>query len=216
MPVRSALKFARLAYYSIRYFTDVPYMLVFMNNQSNLETRKALVGISKNHQVWCFEDNTDFNKSRIINTAMRHCFQSPEVKYGLVIDSDVVVEPEWLSGLLATLNSQEESGIVSPRMNAKPAVSFGDVTGTCMLFRREVFERLRGFDEVLFDGEQDMDFCARAEEIGFRSATAENVRIHHFGGATVKALQHQLKSVEETSKEVFVKHPVKEGDHVRV
>ncbi|MCH1521656.1 MAG: hypothetical protein L7T80_02370 [Arenicellales bacterium] len=58
--------------------------------------------------------------------------------------------------------------------------SFSAVTAACMLTRREVFESLRGFDEALAVGFQDVDLCLRAANKGYQSlCSAEAVLFHH-------------------------------------
>ena len=58
--------------------------------------------------------------------------------------------------------------------------SFSAVTAACMLARREVFESLRGFDEELAVGFQDVDLCLRAANKGYQSlCSAEAVLFHH-------------------------------------
>jgi hypothetical protein len=58
--------------------------------------------------------------------------------------------------------------------------SFSAVTAACMLIRRDVFETLRGFDEALAVGFQDVDLCLRAANEGYQSlCSAEAVLFHH-------------------------------------
>jgi len=198
MLVRGQLKFAQLAYYAIRYFTDYPHTICFVNNQSDLKTRHTIQGISVNHNLWTIHDHREFNKGALANVGLRHCFQSPNVKYGVLVDSDIVVGPEWLSGLIGHLNRFTECGVVSPRMNRLPPKSFGSVTGSCMVFHRGVFEQLGGFKEGLSDGE-DFEFCDRVEKLGLTCDCASGIEVHHFGGITRRAVESAVKSSDLTS-----------------
>ena len=65
-----------------------------------------------------------------------------------------------------------------------PAVTkrrrFQAVTAACMLVRRDLFEELAGFDEGYRNGFEDVDFCLRAGEKGYRVLYApESVVVHH-------------------------------------
>jgi hypothetical protein len=58
--------------------------------------------------------------------------------------------------------------------------SFSAVTAACLLIRRDIFEALRGFDEALAVGFQDVDLCLRAANEGYQSlCSAEAVLFHH-------------------------------------
>jgi N-acetylglucosaminyl-diphospho-decaprenol L-rhamnosyltransferase len=53
------------------------------------------------------------------------------------------------------------------------------VAGMFMLWRAEVFERLRGFDEGFFLYYEDVDVCARLRQTGLRIAMTPDVRVIH-------------------------------------
>jgi len=58
------------------------------------------------------------------------------------------------------------------------------VTGACMLFRRSVFAELHGFDEAFAVDYNDIDFCLRARERGYRVVWAADAELYHFECAT--------------------------------
>jgi GT2 family glycosyltransferase len=58
------------------------------------------------------------------------------------------------------------------------------VTGACMMVRRDVFEELGGFDETLRVAFNDIDFCLRAREKGYRTVYTPHARLFHFESAT--------------------------------
>jgi GT2 family glycosyltransferase len=59
------------------------------------------------------------------------------------------------------------------------------VTAACMLVRREVFERVRGFDEVVFPIDfSDTDLCLRIGEIGYRVVFTPHAELIHHESAT--------------------------------
>jgi len=58
------------------------------------------------------------------------------------------------------------------------------VMGAFFLVRREVFEKLRGFDERFFVYLEDLDFSYRAKQAGWDSAYLADVQAFHYGGGT--------------------------------
>lgn len=114
----------------------------------------------------------------------------------LYIDSDVVVEKDMLKHLVASLNADPKIGIVTPMIlylsdknwvnqaGSFVNLSTGRVTvgwgpkkdflkacevqnsGTAMLIRRSVIDKIGGFDEW-FLCYFDPDFCLRAKKAGF-------------------------------------------------
>ncbi|MBP8638421.1 MAG: glycosyltransferase [Dictyoglomi bacterium] len=59
------------------------------------------------------------------------------------------------------------------------------VVGFCMLIKREVIEKIGGFDPLYESGNfEDDDFCIRAIRAGFKIKIANDVFIHHYGNKT--------------------------------
>src|SRR5262249_20880414 len=72
---------------------------------------------------------------------------------------------------------------------ARKAMQVDRLTGFCLLVRREVLDRVGGYDEQyglgFFD---DDDLCVRAQEAGCRLLVGLNVFVHHFGSRTFAGL----------------------------
>ena len=51
-------------------------------------------------------------------------------------------------------------------------ISYTAVTAACLLVRREVFEKVGGFDERLAVGYNDTDFCLRVRAAGYKNILA--------------------------------------------
>lgn len=58
------------------------------------------------------------------------------------------------------------------------------VTGACMLVRKDVFEEVGGFDERMPHNFNDVAFCARLFELGYRNVVTCAQPIQHIEGAT--------------------------------
>ena len=62
---------------------------------------------------------------------------------------------------------------------------FPAVTGACLLMRRSVFEKLRGFDESYSMYVEDVDLCLRVWEVGYRVVYCPRSVVTHFESASI-------------------------------
>jgi GT2 family glycosyltransferase len=62
--------------------------------------------------------------------------------------------------------------------------NYSAVTAACMLVRREAFEAVGGFDEQLKVAFNDVDFCLRVREKGYRMAWTPYAELYHHESAT--------------------------------
>ncbi|MCK4404044.1 MAG: glycosyltransferase family 2 protein [candidate division Zixibacteria bacterium] len=60
------------------------------------------------------------------------------------------------------------------------------VSGSCLLTKREVFEKIGLLDELFFMYVEDVDFCYRAKNAGFSVYYFPNVEIVHYIGESTK------------------------------
>lgn len=133
--------------------------------------------------------------------------------YVVVINSDVVVTPEWLDRLVACAESDPRIAFVNPLTNAAPHIevpiapganffgmdrhvrdhaprAYPDVVtgvGFCMLLRRSALEQVGWFDEAYGKGYcEESDLCMRLTASGYRTVVADDVYVYHKGGGSFK------------------------------
>jgi len=58
------------------------------------------------------------------------------------------------------------------------------VTGACLLVAKELYERVGGFDEALPLNYNDMDFCMRVRQAGFRIVVDPFAQLYHYESAS--------------------------------
>lgn len=131
--------------------------------------------------------------------------------FALLLNSDVIVTPRWLEGLLEAAESDPKIAAVNPLTNyaaninlpMAPGLSFGDMhsyvqanvprdvfdvvtsVGFCLLLRRTALTELGLFDEVFGMGYcEESDLAMRLTTHGWRTVTAPWVYVYHKGGAT--------------------------------
>ena len=131
--------------------------------------------------------------------------------YLLLLNSDVLVAPDWLERLLACAESDPRIAAVNPLSNRAdnidlpmaPGASYlamneflatersgqcHDVVtgvGFCLLLRRSALARVGRFDPVYEQGYcEESDLCMRLTTAGFRTVVAEDVYVYHRGGGS--------------------------------
>lgn len=70
------------------------------------------------------------------------------------------------------------------RLNDNPDITeeVEAISGAGMMFRRVVFETIGGFDETFFFYGEDLDFCKRVFDNGWKTVYVSEAKIIHFGG----------------------------------
>ena len=62
--------------------------------------------------------------------------------------------------------------------------NYSAVTGACMMTRREIFKQVGGFDERFSTDFNDVDYCLKIREKGFRIVSTPFAELIHYEGAT--------------------------------
>lgn len=144
------------------------------------------------------------------------CFMRPEVgvagakllfEDGLIQHAGMTANPNcdnahFNQNLAADAWGYECSAVLPSDMNM--------VTGACQMTRRDVFERLGGYDEELAVGFNDSDYCLRVREAGYSVAFMPYALLHHreFSSRGREAADVRLKSRLLREKAYMIaKHP---------
>ncbi|MGB2680030.1 MAG: glycosyltransferase family 2 protein, partial [Candidatus Competibacter sp.] len=132
-------------------------------------------------------------------------------QYLVLLNSDVLVAPNWLERLLACAESDPRIAAVNPLSNRAdnidlpmaPGASYlamnaylarerqgrcHDVVtgvGFCLLLRRTALDHVGLFDPIYGHGYcEESDLCMRLTAAGFRTVAAEDVYVFHRGGGS--------------------------------
>jgi GT2 family glycosyltransferase len=68
--------------------------------------------------------------------------------------------------------------------------NYSAVTGACLMTRREIFEALGGLDERFATDFNDVDYCLRARDAGYRIVVTPFAKLYHFEGASFGSREH--------------------------
>ena len=154
--------------------------------------------------------------------------------YMVLLHNDVVLPSQWLERLLRHFYMDKKAGMVGPRSNtAKPhqfaplgyrdlgeypdfAEAFfnrnkGNRTrvdslgGFCLAVKREVLAKIGLLEETYTIARyEDDDLCMRARLAGSRLVVADDVYVHHAGGASFKQNQVDVAQVAEANRGKFI------------
>lgn len=218
IPMRDGMPFFKLALYSLLYFTDWPWTLCVVDNMSGLETRMALRKMAPKHNFTVVRYDEEFNFAAECNLGLRTLFSNPNVEYGVVLNSDAVVSPLWLSELLYTFTHPNcgQVGIAGPisnvaipeqqKLTQNLVEKTERVSGFCMAIKRKVFEELQGFDEGFKGGGyEDWDICERALLAGHEIAVNRRVHVTHYWKCSRRGPDHD-KAMAINREKFFAKH----------
>ncbi|WP_166240475.1 glycosyltransferase family 2 protein [Paenibacillus turpanensis] len=153
----------------------------------------------------------------------------------VLLNNDIVVSHRWLSNMLACLFAKDSIGIVGPMSNyvsgsQKSELQYSSLeqfhaltpeanrhdpekwvevqrlVGFCMVFRRELVERIGLLDERFSPGHyEDDDYCHRAREAGYQLYMCGDTHVHHYGSASFRQNQPEsLQLLIERNHQLFM------------
>lgn len=79
------------------------------------------------------------------------------------------------------------------------------VSGSFMMFRRSVYERIGGLDEDFFMYGEDLDFCFRVQKAGWKVFYIPKTKIVHYAGESTKRSSFDAKAVFYHAMELFAR-----------
>lgn len=89
-----------------------------------------------------------------------------------------------IGGVAGHVHHRSRRGIAGHHGRARAAQEMSAVTGACLVVRRCVFEEVGGFDEGLAVAFNDIDFCLRVLEAGYRNLWTPHAELYHHESAS--------------------------------
>ena len=153
--------------------TTAPFVL-FLNPDAMLEPGavEALMAL--------LETRADVG---IVGPATRNADGTPQVSFG----PDLTPLSEWRQRrLVRGVRARDPEVLRAVEATMAHEHEPDWVSGSCLLARRTVLERLSGFDERFFLYEEDVDLCVRARQSGFRVVFTPTARVTHGLGRSME------------------------------
>lgn len=117
---------------------------------------------------------------------------------------------KWSAGVETSLWDilKNNLGIPESRKiwNSKKTREVGWVSGAALFVRRDLFEKISGFDEKFFMYYEDEDLCQRIREAGKKVIYFPQVEMKHWGSKSVGGKKTQKKYFFESQEYYFQKH----------
>jgi O-antigen biosynthesis protein len=209
LPVFNGLTYVKDCIESLLTCTqDCPYHLYIVDDASDRYTAAFLAQQAVTHahtSVLRLQQNQGFVRACNLGIAQG------TAPYVVLVNSDVIVTPGWLSRLVHCAESDSCIAAVNPLTNRAthldiplaPGANFygmdsvlaqhsphhyPDVVtgvGFCLLLRRAALDQVGVFDEIYGQGYcEDSDLCMRLVAHGYRTVVADDVYVYHKGSAS--------------------------------
>lgn len=186
---------------------DVPARVIVVDNASpshgEAELRAALPPGVESMRL---PENAGF--ARGMNAGARMALRNQEVDSVLFLNNDTRCPPKTVGAMRAVLAANPSVGIVGCDMEGagggasapagyriggvfgyarpcRPGETPDYLQGSCLLLPRDVLEATGGFDEDFHFFFEDADLSLRVRRLGRSLALAPDVRIFHYGSATM-------------------------------
>lgn len=202
------LQYTKLCIQSIREFTTKDtYELIVVDNNS---TDGTIEWLKEQEDILAIfnEENKGFTKG------CNQGIEIAKGDNILLLNNDTVVTSKWLENLVECLYSDKSIGAVGPVTNncsnyQTIPVSYKDLNemkvfaeeynksnsdnweqrlrliGFCLLFKREIVDKIGLLDERFSPGNyEDDDYCFRIIEAGYKLILCRDTFIHHFGSVS--------------------------------
>jgi GT2 family glycosyltransferase len=80
------------------------------------------------------------------------------------------------------------------------------VTGAALMIRKNLFDKVHGFDEKIFMYFEDQDLCLKANQLNQETWVLPNAEIIHLGGKSIKLDNERKKYYYQSQDYFFKKH----------
>jgi GT2 family glycosyltransferase len=178
----------------------VPYSLTVMDNGSTDSTRTMLKWFKANTRKWNPRARFKDFPFRYIKDrgnlgfagGNNYAAKKGKARWILFINNDAFPEdPHWLSSLLACgkSNAYDAMGPTSDMVFGLQLQKFDKdwpshhpakfLSGFCFLVKRKAFERVNGWCEKFFNGDEDLDISIRLRRAGYKLGINRKVFMKH-------------------------------------
>jgi uncharacterized protein (TIGR03492 family) len=132
-------------------------------------------------------------------------------RYALLLNTDTVVSDGAFEAMLEFMDANPSAGAAGPKLLnvdgtpqhqgglfnrrfwlSKTPVKVDYVIGAALMVRREVIDKVGGLDENFFFSNDDLDWCRRIRQAGWRVFFVPRAEVVHYGGYTIKKFNRKI------------------------
>ena len=115
-----------------------------------------------------------------------------EADYFVLLNDDVEVTPNWIEPVIAQIQKDPHTAICQPKLllyDQRDTFEYAReifwASGAAMFVRADVWKELGGLDGEFFAHMEEIDFCWRAKNAGYRVEYCPQSVVYHVGGGTL-------------------------------
>lgn len=214
---------------------DVDYEIIVVNNDTNVETQNfaSLQGANikiinnnknigfgaacnlgaKNAQgeiLWFLNPDTEIVSDNIAELLDEFGKDDRLAILGPKLISEKGKTQEWIAGKEITIISTILNNLGYKRdqkiWESPEKIECAWVSGAAMFVRKDIFEKLGGFDEKFFMYFEDIDLCKRVRLAGYKVVYYPDFIIRHFGGKSFLDKKEQKAYYRKSQRRYFGKY----------
>lgn len=141
------------------------------------------------------------------------------------LNSDALVTLNWLEEMKKTMENNPKCAVVGSLGNTKTRdidgmswhyqqylrqykedTRVGFLSGYCMLIKKDIFEKIGGWDEEFRVGcFEDNFLCEQIKKLGYELWISARAYVKHFGSASFKINNLDYEDIVFENKEIFIK-----------
>lgn len=197
---------------SIHQSTFKDYEIIVIDDGSTDDTYQVLKHLIDNKEIrYFYQENTG------VSGARNYGILKSKGKYIAFIDSDIICTNTWLQKLIDVASSNSDIGILAAiRYNkenfkykeiierqkypGENVVTVSKIGMGASLVKREVFEKIGGFDSNFIFGWEDVELSFRANLLGYKVVYVYDAIVYHFHDRTKRSRLPKDKFSFENAK----------------
>ncbi len=167
---------------------DLKFIVIDNNNGAQIERLKSQIETRFSKE---FSSRFSYISSPNLGYGKGHNFvfdstKSEEFDYFLCVNPDGIFHPDCINNLVSFAKDKEgvfeaiQHPVEHPKVYDKKTWETNWCSGACIMFSKELFSKLDGFDKDLFMYCEDVDISWRARKIGYRCYTVANAKFSHY------------------------------------
>ncbi len=168
--------------------------ILIVDDGSDQATRDCLAA----HPVTVLTNPGNSGYLTSTNRGIQYALDELKADFIVLMNNDLEVKDDWLGRLISVMDQYDLSGYSNAGkkwfLKKKLHRETSYLEGSCMVIKREVFERVGILDPVFLKGYySDDDICLRAMIDGFSMGLVDNRKFHfvkHHGGLTFGAKKY--------------------------
>ena len=187
----------------------LPYEIIITDNASSDGTREFLSSLKTPYRVflrdkrYSFAENNNFGADMANGKVLILLNNDLILTYGWLQPMLKLINSGDNIGAVGNIQRRPETGLIDHagiafdlagvpfhirknrrRLPSPPYRECNAVTAACMMIKKDVFQKIGGFDESYRNGSEDIDLCMRLRQAEYRIVVSYESVIYHKGGSS--------------------------------